>query len=116
MGAFAVGAASLMGIPLTAGFLSKWRLLEASLAAGQIWMVVVIAASSLLALGYAGRMIEAMFFRTGSPGAERAKEAPLGVLVPLWILAGLCVWFGIDASLPESLAANGAQALMGMWP
>jgi multicomponent Na+:H+ antiporter subunit D len=116
MAAFAVGAGSLMGIPLTAGFLSKWRLIEASLAAGQVWIVVVIAASSLLALAYCGRMIEAAFFRAGSPGSERAKEAPLGVLVPLWILAGLCIWFGIDASLPESLATAGAQALMGGRP
>lgn len=116
MAAFATGSASLIGIPLTAGFLSKWRLIESSLAAGQIWMVVVIAVSSLLAVAYAGRMLEAIFFRTASPGAERAKEAPLGVLVPLWILAGLCVWFGIDASLPESLATAGAQALMGGRP
>jgi hypothetical protein len=40
----------------------------------------------------------------------------VGVLAPLWILAGLGVWFGIDASLPEALADAGAQVLFGARP
>lgn len=116
MAAFAIAAASLMGLPLTFGFLTKFRLIEAALSANQIWIVAVIAASSLLALIYVGRMLEALFFRTPAPGAARAAEAPLGVLVPLWILAGVSVWFGVDASLPEGLANSGALALLGARP
>jgi multicomponent Na+:H+ antiporter subunit D len=80
---------------------------------GQLWIAAVIALSSLLTLVYVGRMVEAMFFRPPPPGAQRAQEAPVGVLAPLWILAGLGVWFGLDASLPASLADAGAQALLG---
>ena len=116
MAAFAIGAASLMGLPLTFGFLSKFRLVEAALGAGQVWIVAVIAVSSLLGLFYVGRMLEALFFRTATPGAARAAEAPFGVLVPLWILAVASIWFGIDASLPESLANAGALALFGARP
>ena len=75
--------------------------------------MAVLAIGSLLTLIYAGRMIEAFFFRAPAPGAARAKEAPVGVLAPLWIAAGLSVWFGLDASLPESLADAGAAALFG---
>jgi multicomponent Na+:H+ antiporter subunit D len=113
MGAFAIAAASLMGLPLTLGFLSKWRLLEAALETSQFWIVGVIAVSSLLALVYVGRMIEALFFRASMPGAPRAVEAPLGVIAPLWFLAGLSVWFGFDASLPENLANEAAIVLLG---
>ena len=81
--AFGIGAASLAGLPLTMGFLAKWKLVEAALQGGAIWMLVVVAAGSLLTLVYAGRMIEAMFFRPSLPGAARAREAPVGVLVPL---------------------------------
>ena len=116
MAGFAVGAASLMGVPLTFGFLSKWRLIEAALAANQIWIVGVLAVSSVLALFYVGRMLEAVFFKAPMPGATRMKEAPLGALVPLWILAGLTIWFGIDASLAEGLAGAGAAALLGGQP
>jgi hypothetical protein len=44
------------------------------------------------------------------PGAPRAKEAPIGVLAPLLVLAGLSIWFGLDASLPEQLAQGGCGA------
>jgi multicomponent Na+:H+ antiporter subunit D len=116
MAAFAISSASLMGLPLTFGFLTKYRLIEAALSANQIWIVAVIAASSLLALVYVGRMLEALFFKAPAPGAARAVEAPLGVLAPLWILAGASVWFGVDASLPEGLANSGALALLGARP
>lgn len=114
--AFAIGAASLAGVPLTMGFLGKWSLIEASLQAGQAWVAVVIAVGSLLTLIYVGRIIEAMFFRTAMPGAARAREAPLGVLAPLWLLAGLSIWFGVDASLPSGMAQAGAAALFGGAP
>ncbi|HEX5008673.1 MAG TPA: monovalent cation/H+ antiporter subunit D family protein [Hyphomonadaceae bacterium] len=113
MAAFTMAAASLMGVPLTLGFLSKWRLIEAALSQNQVWVVAVIAVSSLLALVYVSRMFEAVFLRTPPQGAPRMKEAPVGVLVPLLILAGLSVWLGIDASLPETLADAGARALFG---
>ncbi len=111
--AFGVGAASLAGLPLTLGFLAKWKLVEAALQAGAIWMVVVIAAGSALTLVYVWRMVEALFFRAPMPGAPRAREAPVGVLAPLWILAGLSLWFGVNAALPEGLANAAAAALFG---
>lgn len=109
--AFAIGAASLVGVPLTMGFLAKWGLIEAAIASGQVWIAAVIAVGSVLTVIYVGRMIEAMFFRAPLPGAPRAKEAPIGVLAPLLVLAGLSIWFGLDASLPEQLAQAGAARL-----
>jgi multicomponent Na+:H+ antiporter subunit D len=61
-------------------------------------------------------LLEAVFLRAPAPGAPRAKEAPIGVLAPLLVLAGLSLWFGIDASLPETLADAGARALLGARP
>lgn len=110
---FGVAAASLAGLPLTMGFLAKWRLIDAALQAGQLWMVAVVAAGSALTLVYVWRIVEAMFFRPSPAGATRAREAPVGVLAPLWVLAGLSLWFGIDASLPDSLANSAAAALLG---
>ena len=111
--ALAVAVASLAGVPLTMGFLGKWSLIGAALEAGQAWVVVVFAVGSLLTLVYVGRIVEVIFFRSPAPGAPRAKEAPVGVLAPLWVLAGLSIWFGIDATLPASLADASAAALLG---
>jgi len=114
--AFAVGAASLVGTPLTMGFLAKWGLIEAAIASGQIWIAVVMSAGSVLTVIYVGRMIEVIFFRAPTPGAPCAKEAPVGVLAPLLVLAGLSIWFGLDASLPEQLAQVGAARLFEVRP
>ena len=114
--AFGIGAASLVGMPLTMGFLAKWQVMEAALASGRIWIVAVMATGSLLTLVYVGRMIEVMFFREPAPGAPRATESPVGVLAPLLILAGLSLWFGVDASLPQQLAQAGAVSLFEARP
>jgi multicomponent Na+:H+ antiporter subunit D len=116
MTAFAIGALSLMGVPLTGGFLSKWRLVESALAAQNFLLVAAIAAASILALIYCGRMLETVFFRAAPADAQKVKEAPLGVLVPLWLLAFGTIWFGVDASIPEALAEWGARAAMGGVP
>jgi multicomponent Na+:H+ antiporter subunit D len=114
--AFGVGAASLGGVPLTMGFLAKWSLVSAALETGEIWIVAVLAIGSLLTLIYVGRMLEAMFFRAPGRGAERAREAPVGVLAPLFVLAGLSLWFGVDATLPVSMVNASVSALVGAAP
>lgn len=114
--AFAIGAASLAGVPLTMGFLAKWNLIAAALEGGAVWIVAVIAVGSLLTLAYVGRMIEAVFFRAPMAGAVRAREAPVGVLVPLLVLAGLSLVFGVNSALPNSLAEASAAALFGAAP
>jgi hypothetical protein len=40
-------------------------------------------------------------------------EAPAEMLVPMWIVAGLCIWFGIDASGTVAVAQAAADALLG---
>ncbi|MEQ1782052.1 MAG: monovalent cation/H+ antiporter subunit D family protein [Hyphomonadaceae bacterium] len=114
--AFGIAAASLAGLPLTMGFIAKWNLIAAAWQGGMTWMVIVVAVGSALTLVYVWRMVEAMFFKAPQPGAPRAREAPVGVLAPLWVLAGLSLWFGVNASLPEALAKSAAAALFGAAP
>jgi multicomponent Na+:H+ antiporter subunit D len=116
MAAFAIAAASLIGVPFTAGFLAKWRLVEAMMQGGEVWAVAVIAVSSLLTLIYGARMLEALFLRSAPATGERAREAPAGVLIPLWILALASLWFGVDGSFPEDLADASAAVLTGGRP
>ncbi len=110
----AVAGFSLMGVPLTAGFLSKWKLLEATLAEGWWWAAVVIGISSFLALFYVGRIMQAAFFAKAEEGAPEIKEAPFVVLLPLWLLAGLNIVFGLNPSLPLGMAEAGARAVLGV--
>ncbi|MCG8440577.1 MAG: monovalent cation/H+ antiporter subunit D family protein, partial [Caulobacterales bacterium] len=113
--AFAVGGLTLIGVPLTAGFVSKWYLLSAALERGWWWAAVAIAFSSILAFIYVGRMLEAAYMRSpperaGAP-APRAR-APMSMLVPMWILAVACIWFGVDASFPTDIACRAAASVL----
>lgn len=71
--AFGLAALSLVGVPPTGGFFTKWQLLSASFAAGQWWWAVVILAGGLLAGGY--------MFRALAPALADA-EKPIEVAAP----------------------------------
>jgi multicomponent Na+:H+ antiporter subunit D len=111
MSAFAIGAVSLIGVPLTAGFQSKYALVSALFENGWWWGVVVVMFSSLLAVVYMGRMLEAIFFRAPANPNKRRKEAPLLILVPLWILALANIWVGVQGGFVAGLAEDAASAL-----
>ena len=55
--AFGLAALSLVGVPPSGGFFTKWLLLSASFAAGQWWWAAVILAGGLLAGGYMFRAL-----------------------------------------------------------
>ncbi len=115
MTAFAIAALSLAGIPLTLGFLSKWRLMEALWQGGDHLLLVALAGGSILTLLYVGRLIEVVFFRGPRAGAPVLHEAPLGALAPLWALTLATLFFGANGSLPSSLA-QAAAAPFGVVP
>jgi multicomponent Na+:H+ antiporter subunit D len=116
MAAFLIGGVSLIGIPPTAGFISKWYLVLAALDRGWWWLAVLILLSSLIAVAYVWRIVEAAWFRNPGPGATAEREAPLGLLLPVWILAIANLWFGLDTRLNAGIATLAAGALFGSQP
>ncbi|OFZ98991.1 MAG: cation:proton antiporter, partial [Betaproteobacteria bacterium RIFCSPLOWO2_02_FULL_62_17] len=108
-----LGGLSLIGVPGTAGFVSKWTLILAALEKGQWWLTMAVVASSLLALGYVWRFVEVAYFRTPAGGATARREAPLALLGPAWILVGATIYFGLETSVTLGSAANAAAMLFG---
>jgi multicomponent Na+:H+ antiporter subunit D len=113
MAAFVVAGLSLIGIPATVGFISKWYLIKASLEQGWWPVAALIVMSSLLALVYVWRVVEAAYLREPPEGQGEVAEAPVAMLVPTWIMAGAAVYFGIDATRTVGLAQAAAKLLMG---
>lgn len=105
---------SLIGVPGTAGFVSKWYLILAALERGQWWLVFLIVASSLLAVVYVWRFVEAAYLREPRKDLGDATEARASMLVPTALLVGGVVYFGIDTSLTVGSASQAAAALMGV--
>ncbi len=112
--ALTVGGLSLMGVPLTAGFVSKLYLFGAVIDRGWWWAVVAIAVSSVLAFFYVGRILEAAYLRPPSEAALAAGSVrtPVSLLIPLLVLAGANLWFGVDAGWLEGLARGAADAVL----
>jgi multicomponent Na+:H+ antiporter subunit D len=113
MAAFVAGGLSLIGIPLTAGFISKWYLVSAALADGYWPLAVLVLVSSLLALIYIWRVVEAAYFNVPGAAMHQVREAPAIMLIPVWLLIGANLYFGVDASLVTGIAQQGADTLIG---
>ncbi len=110
--AIVVAGASLVGLPPTAGFISKWYLVAAALEQGWWPLAMLVLAGSLLTFLYVGRVVEAACFRPASSGMEGCREAPAGLLVPTLALAVASLYFGLDTRLNLGLAAEAAAGLL----
>lgn len=113
MAVFVIAGFGIVGTPGTVGFISKWYLAVGALNAGGWPLVMLIVASSLLAVVYVGRVIEVMWFREPSPMAKEASDPPLSMLIPLLVLAAATVWFGIDTRWTAGVAGKAAEMLVG---
>jgi multicomponent Na+:H+ antiporter subunit D len=114
MMAVVLGGLSLIGVPLTVGFVSKWYLVLAALQEG-LWPVAfLVLLGSLLAVIYIWKLVEAAYFQEPTDDAAvTVKEAPLGLLIPAWILVIANFYFGIDTSLTVGAAEAAATSLLG---
>ena len=112
--AFVLGGLSLVGVPLTVGFISKWYLILAAIEQGWWPVVAVIVVASLLALVYIGRVVQSGWFDEPPPG--KPEEAPLAMLLPMWALVLANIYFGIDARLTVGVAERAAAMLFALSP
>jgi len=95
MAAFFIASLSIIGLPPTGGFLSKWYLVLGSLEATQIAVLVVLLTSSLLNAAYFMPVVYKAFFCTPQESMfeDKVQEAPVFCLVPLMITAFVSMMF-----------------------
>jgi multicomponent Na+:H+ antiporter subunit D len=101
MAAFTVGALSMIGVPPTAGFFSKWYLILGAIDGGRYHFMAALLVSSLVNAVLFFRVIEIAYFepKVAHHGGEAEKviidEAPLSMLVPLIIVALSLIVIGL---------------------
>ncbi len=104
MGAFTIGALSMIGLPPTAGFLGKWFMLSGAMSSGQWVAVGVIMASTILNAAYFLPVIYRAFFREVPADSHAHGEAPWPVVAALTATAAGTVLLFIFPDVPLSLA------------
>lgn len=97
LGVFALGALSMVGIPVLPGFITKWYLSLATIESGKLIYLFVILASSLLnAVYYFPIIINGFFGKENMKGRTQSKEAkPVIELLPVIILAVFLLLAGV---------------------
>jgi len=116
MAAIVVGGLSLIGVPLTVGFVSKWYLLTALLEQGWWPVAILILLGSILTVIYVWRLVEVAYFKEPLANKAPVKEAPLYFLIPIWTLIIANIYFGIDTRLSVQGAQMAAMSLFGVTP
>ncbi|AHM57828.1 NADH-quinone oxidoreductase subunit N (plasmid) [Peptoclostridium acidaminophilum DSM 3953] len=102
MTCFSIAAVSLIGIPPTSGFVSKWYLAIGSIGAGRVWFAVVLLLSAVLTAAYLLPIIIAAFFSSDecdSGSTLVKKEAEGKMLAPIVMLTAVIVLTGIFPSI-----------------
>ncbi len=104
MGAFTIGALSLIGVPPCIGFISKWYILQGVFAA-ELWLVAaVLLASTLLNAAYFLPIVHAAFCRPAA--GEAHGEAPLPMVIALSVTAAGTIALFFLPELPLALARS----------
>ncbi|WP_423821259.1 monovalent cation/H+ antiporter subunit D family protein [Salinisphaera sp. SPP-AMP-43] len=113
--AFVVGGLSLIGVPATAGFISKWALMAALIEAGHYALMALVLIASLLAVVYVAKVVEALYFRPREAEAPNHSggEAPVIMQLATWGLIALNIAIGLHAGPEIAATQRAASALLG---
>ncbi len=104
MAAFGIGALSMIGLPPTVGFLSKWYMVSGALEAGHWGAVSVIGAATLLNAGNYAPIVYRGFFRAPKDGEQEHGEAPGTMVSALVVTGAITVLLFFFGDVPIALA------------
>jgi multicomponent Na+:H+ antiporter subunit D len=108
-----IAGLSLIGVPATAGFTSKWYLIEGALQQGSWWIAALVVASSLIAVAYVWRFVEAAYLAPASAVHGPTGEPPWSMRAPTAIAVALCVVLGLETSFNVGFARRAVELLLG---
>ena len=108
MAAFALASLSVVGIPLTSGFVSKWYLALGTVDGGRLVLLGVLLVSSFLNAIYLGSIVYKAYFEEASPTSEEVREAPW-IVAPLAVSAAASLILGLYPAPVLELAGRAMQ-------
>ena len=115
--AFTIAAFSLVGLPPFAGFMSKLSIACAALKTERtayLVLVVVALAATVVEAGYFFRIVQGLYFKKAraSVSPQPVKDAPVGALLPIFVLTALIVVIGVYPQLVTDALDSAARELV----
>ena len=107
---FLICGLSLIGLPLTAGFISKLYLVRALIEADMIFIMGLVLCSSALSVAYLWKIVEVLWHK--QTVSTPVPETP-GLYLPLWMLAIGNIWLGVAPAPLIEAAGRAAMQLVG---
>ena len=96
---FIVAAASISGVPPFNGFFSKELVYDGALERHWAFYAAALLGSFLTAASFL-KLGHAAYLGKRNPSNEAVREAPLPMLIPMIVIASLCILFGVWNALP----------------
>jgi multicomponent Na+:H+ antiporter subunit D len=109
MAAFGIGSLSMIGLPPSAGFWSKWYMVSGAFEADHWGALSIIAVSTLLNAGYFVPIVYRGFFRAPREGEHQHGEAPATIVAALMATSAVAIGLFFFGDVPLALA----NALVG---
>ena len=108
-GVFIVAAASISGVPPFNGFFSKELIYDGALERGLIYYIIAVAGSFFTAASFL-KLGHSVYIGKVKDEYRNVKEAPVTMLVPMIVIALVCILFGVYNPLPLN---NLIQPILG---
>lgn len=109
-----VGGFSLIGMPLTPGFISKWYMVSALAQQDYYFLIVLVIIGSILAAIYIWKIIESLYFGNLSKENNNVTEAPLVLRISIILLVIANIYFGIFPELITNTAQEISKNILGL--
>ncbi len=111
---FLVAAAAISGIAPFSGYFSKELIFKGTLETGYPVFAAAVMLGAFLTIASMIKLGHAAFFGASPENLKDAKEAPLSMLLPMLILAGVCVAFGFGGRMPVETFISPALNALGV--
>lgn len=111
-GIFAIGMLAIAGLPGLNGFMSEIWIIRAGIEAAAYAPVALLTLNLLLSVAYYLRTIQVILLREPSEELGEARPIPLSMLMPMAVMAALCLVIGL---YPDPFANAASQAAASAW-
>jgi NADH-quinone oxidoreductase subunit M/multicomponent Na+:H+ antiporter subunit D len=111
---FAVGVVAIAAIPPLNGFWSEWMIVTAGIEAQLFVFSALTLANMLFSVAYYLHVFRVILLEKPTKVATRATEAPISMLIPIAILAILCVLIGGYPGPFIDIASQAAEAALNL--